>query len=349
MEQPPKQTWKERAKSFLGTFYTSRWLSLYASLLLASISDVSLSFSVFSAAAVDDKGYTEDDMRYAASVGAFGRYLGAFATGILGTFLGPKLSVLTGITLVTTSLGSLSSYAERNSKASVDAIASAYLFGMIGFAFFATTLVTVSMKNFPSTSHGAIAGLTKAFLNLSPTFLNVLYAMFHTDNNREPDADSAGNFLQTVVVLVLLFGLATFVLINIIPTSTVPYTFETSQKLPITLFPWYVHFGVLVLMLFILDTCAAYGADPGTGAGVALLVSMLLLLSLIPMYHGPVLRKREGGQLDLDALLFSRATELNTLGRLVLRLARDICICICICICGCGCGCGYGCVCGCGC
>eukprot|EP00636_Phaeomonas_parva_P008467 CAMPEP_0118869758 /NCGR_PEP_ID=MMETSP1163-20130328/12991_1 /TAXON_ID=124430 /ORGANISM="Phaeomonas parva, Strain CCMP2877" /LENGTH=691 /DNA_ID=CAMNT_0006804687 /DNA_START=49 /DNA_END=2120 /DNA_ORIENTATION=- len=312
----PVKAFVRRCRTWAETWYFSRWAALLGAVLLASVTGVTFGFSVFRSAAEDDLGYDPDDMRYAASVGVSGRYTGVFAAGLVGAALGPRLCVLLGLALVASALGSLSAYASpEGSRATVGAVAAAYFFGMIGYGFWVTALTSSAVKNFPATATGAVAGIAKGFVSLSPAFLSVLFAMFHSDDNRRPDDDSAHDFLETQVALTVVLALAAFVLVNVVPPSTVPFTFETSQNLSISLGPWFAHLAALLAMLLILDTCAEYGPDPGTDAGAGLLLVMLLALVFLPLYYGPLLRKRsDDGELDFDALFFGRLAEMNSLG-----------------------------------
>lgn len=148
----------------------SRWHVFSSILMAVSISGTSYAFGMFSEVFKDKLGFSQLELSVIGSCGSTGLYTGVFC-GLGIERYGPRVVLFVGAWLIFSGNMYMWLAAQKLVEHSVPVLAIVNFFAQLGVACSSATTTTVSIRSFPSTVRGRVAGLAKAYFGISAAVL----------------------------------------------------------------------------------------------------------------------------------------------------------------------------------
>lgn len=147
-----------------------RWHAFAAVLLGASVAGTAYAFGIYSEIYKDKLGYSQLDLSIVSSFGSTGLYTGVL-WGLFIEAYGPKAVLILGAFLVFSTNFYTYAAVLKVVPHSVPVLSVVNFFAQCGIACTSATVLIVSVRNFPSSVRGQVAGISKAYFGISSATL----------------------------------------------------------------------------------------------------------------------------------------------------------------------------------
>lgn len=224
----------------------SRWQSMASVCMYVSIVGTTYAYGVYSELLKTNLGFSQNGLDIIASVGNTGLYLSLIAGLLLENF-GLKFVVMGGGFLIF--IGFLYIYLAVKGviAANIVSVSIFFFLSQFGVCCHVSSAITYCIRLFPFHKRGAAVGLGKGYFGLSSAVLgDVAGGYFYKYTS---------SFILFIAIIIPIFSIVGSSTANLLPTKLMPFTFEAKNGISTSLKPFFIHWFVLFVLLFLVAFC----------------------------------------------------------------------------------------------
>lgn len=260
----------------------SRWHVLSSCLLIASVCGLTTAFGLLSPSFEGDLKFSPSEIALVASFGNLGTFSG-FIAGLMIDNLGPRRAVFIGSVCIWFGMFFIWLSVEKTIASSVSSICVFIYIAQLGASTMSQASSSTAMLIMPSSAHGEIASIAKAYYGIAGGVLSSIAGTFYEDKEK-----------GFILFASIFMPLATFfggVSLDLLPDQFISFDVERKENIRTSLRPYYGHFGVLVTIILI--TASLYLSDNSGGPvvhqlfGAMVLVWVVSVLALRYVFYSP--------------------------------------------------------------
>lgn len=274
----------------------TRWQSFAGVCLFVSVVGTTFAFGIFSALLKTYLDYSQDELDLIASIGNNGLYLSLVA-GLLIERLGFQTVVRIGGSLIFIGFLYIWLAVKEYVASDMATISFFYFFSQLGVCFHITSALTVAVKLFPHSAHGATIGLAKGYFALSTAVLgDIAGGIFDSYSTSFllfialfiPVVGKLSLHSLSSIYCLFMLGFYGASMANILPPHLLDLDYEHRKGMNTALDPFIIHWVVLFLTLTMVGYCEyAYDLSFAQQVFSAFLVLLVLFSILtIPKLYG---------------------------------------------------------------
>eukprot|EP00993_Chasmostoma_nieuportense_P000240 NODE_1222_length_1600_cov_32.128310_g1153_i0.p1 GENE.NODE_1222_length_1600_cov_32.128310_g1153_i0~~NODE_1222_length_1600_cov_32.128310_g1153_i0.p1 ORF type:complete len:516 (-),score=167.96 NODE_1222_length_1600_cov_32.128310_g1153_i0:53-1546(-) len=295
----------------------SRWLCLLSGMLAALCCGLPYCFGLYSQYLKQAMHYTQQELNLISTCGVLTAFFFVPAAYTL-SISSPRINMLIGTVIGTTGYGLVWAILRYHWDVPLSFVCFAYALATYTSGWYDPTIIVTTALNFPAANQGAVIGLIKMMIGLSPTILTQVY-----QGLLQPDLL---DFLLVSPLLVACVGVFNVAVLNIVPQRYVkdvsPWLFAC----------WYVEVGGLLVFMTVL----AVSPFPPFLGTIIMLLWFCTFFALPFVAPDPIMQTIDSGEVGEKASLMRNdppttvhqsETELDPLSFRVL-LYLFVCFCL---------------------
>jgi len=266
-------------------FYFSRWTVLASCSLASSVAATAYAFGAFSRDFQAALGYDQLSMDLVQSIGETGLFLEVFC-GLFLEFTGPRPTIIMGLLLNFVGFLYLYFAAAHLIRSTLVSVSAMYFLSQFGTSFVTAVTTSVSIRNFPDSDRGKVAGLVKAQFGLSSAILTQLYFDFYSS-----DVVSFLRFLAIYIAFALIIAVPQ---LNVLDPSNVAYHYEKKMGWSMSFTNWFSQLFMLLVFILVsglLSNMFAYSRSVKLLLGIVTIVLQASIM-MLPFFHGSIMLPR---------------------------------------------------------
>jgi len=286
--------------------YFSRWAVLASCSLASSVVATAYAFGAFSREFQACLGYDQLTIDLVQSIGETGLFLEVFC-GLFLEFTGPRETILMGLVLNFVGFFYLYAAGEHLISSTLTSVSAMYFLSQFGSSFITAVTTSISIRNFPESDRGKVAGLIKAQFGLSSAILTQLYFDFF--------GGDVVHFLRFLAIYIAISLLVAVLQVNVLHPSNVPYYLERKMGWSVSFKLWFAQLFCLlsfVLVSGFLSNIIVFSHAVKLLMGVTTIAFQASIL-ILPCFHGTVMLPR------------SSRTERSSAGSKACENANSVC------------------------
>jgi MFS family permease len=230
----------------------SRWSIFSSCLLIAGVCGLTTAFGLISPSLESDLHFSASEIALVASFGNLGTFSG-FLAGLMIDELGPRRAVFIGSVFIWFGLFMIWMSVEKHIASSVASLCIFIYIAQLGSATMSQASSSTAMLIMPSSVHGEVASIAKAYYGIAGGVLSSIAGTFY--------ADKESGFILFASIFMPLGTAFGGIFLELLPENMISFNAEKQANISTSLKPYYTHFIVLVLVIVI--ATALYLSDSG--------------------------------------------------------------------------------------
>lgn len=230
----------------------SRWSIFSSCLLIAGVCGLTTAFGLISPSLESDLHFSASEIALVASFGNLGTFSG-FLAGLMIDELGPRRAVFIGSVFIWFGLFMIWMSVEKHIASSVASLCIFIYIAQLGSATMSQASSSTAMLIMPSSVHGEVASIAKAYYGIAGGVLSSIAGTFY--------ADKESGFIFFASIFMPLGTAFGGLFLELLPENMISFDAEKQANISTSLKPYYTHFVVLVSMIVI--ATALYLSDSG--------------------------------------------------------------------------------------